>query len=101
MLILSLSETLAPLSVRGPAGSPAARVLRLTLAAGADGQLGASRAVSLVISPGYVGSVAGGPEVPEICCQLSRHARWRPCAQRGWADGVGAAPRSHRDRRVP
>ena len=41
-------------------------ILRVTLAAGADGQLGLVAPVAVVISPGYVGSVAGGPEVPEI-----------------------------------
>jgi hypothetical protein len=63
---------------------------------------GAGRAVSLVISPGYVGSVAGGPEVPEImlpvvaprmvaALRTKRLGRWR---RRGAALGVrrGSAP---------
>ena len=72
----------------------------MTLAAGADGQLGASRAVSLVISPGYVGSVAGGPEVPEImlpvvaprmvaALRTKRLGRWR-------VHGAATAPSSAR-----
>src|ERR1039457_3511962 len=62
----SLPVTLVPLSVCGPVGSPAARVLRVTLATCADGQLGLVAPFAVVISPGCAGSAVRGLKSAEI-----------------------------------
>jgi hypothetical protein len=91
-----------PLSVCGPAGSPAARVLRVTLAAGADGQPG-GRAVRRGDLPWLRGKRCPGPEergimpsavAPRVVAALrpGRLGRWR-------MHGAATAPHSARPAR--
>src|ERR1039457_3961783 len=86
----SLHVTLVPLSVCGLAGSPAARVLRVTLAACADGQPG-GRAVRCDDLLWLRGKRCRAPEERRDLAAGCRTAWWRPCAQRGWDEGAGTA----------
>src|ERR1035438_5952467 len=100
MLIFAARDT-CPLSVCGPVGSPAARVLRVTLAACADGQPGLAAVLAVVISPGCVGSAAGPEE------RRDHAAGYRAACDAGRAGGLarkeaGAmAAARHRDRAAP